>query len=88
MYTIPPSSAATGIAVTGGITVDAMADDLTTQIEDYVEKNFPKGVSVPTGVSEDEAIQAVKKQFRDAGFDCPDETARGIVQHAWEQPSR
>jgi hypothetical protein len=65
--------------------VNAVADDLSTQIEDYVKKNFPKGVSVPTGVSEDDAIQAVKKQFRDAGFDCPDETARGIVHHAWGQ---
>jgi hypothetical protein len=62
-----------------------MADDLTTQIEDYVNKNFPKGVSVPTGVSEDEAIEAVKRQFRESGFDCPDETARGIVQHALGQ---
>jgi hypothetical protein len=62
-----------------------MADDLSAQIEAYVQKNFPKGVSVPTGVSEDEAIQAVKKQFREAGFDCSDETARGIVHHAWEQ---
>ena len=51
-------------------------------IQDYIDKNFPKGVSVPTGVSEEEAVESVKKQFTDAGFDCPDETARGLVQEA------
>ena len=60
-----------------------MADDFG--FEDYINKNFPKGVSVPTGVSEDEAIQAVKKQLGERGFDCPDETARRIVLHAWGQ---
>jgi hypothetical protein len=64
-----------------------MADDLSAQIEAYVQKNFPKGVSVPTGVSEDEATRAVQEQFREAGFDCSDETARGIVRHAWDNAS-
>jgi len=58
-----------------------MADDFG--FEDYIDKNFPKGVSVPTGVSEDEAIQAVKKQLGERGFDCTDETARRIVLIAW-----
>jgi hypothetical protein len=60
-----------------------MADDFG--IEDYINENFPEGVNVPTGVSEDEAIQAVKQQFSDRGFDCSDETARGLVLHAWGQ---
>jgi hypothetical protein len=51
-------------------------------VEDYINRNFPKGVNVPTGVSEDEAIRAVQQQFRDAGFDCPDKTARGLVHEA------
>lgn len=59
-----------------------MADDFG--IEDFVNKNFPQGVNVPTGVSEDEAVQAVQEQFGKAGFDCPAETARGIVHHAWD----
>jgi hypothetical protein len=52
--------------------------------QDFMDKNFPKGVNVPTGVSEDKAVRAVQKQFRDAGFDCPHETARGIARHAWD----
>jgi hypothetical protein len=43
---------------------------------------FPEGVSVPTGVSEDEAVQAVQDQFTVAGFDCPEEQARDLV-HRW-----
>jgi hypothetical protein len=38
-----------------------MADDFG--IEDFINKNFPQGVNVPTGVSEDEAVQAVQEQF-------------------------
>lgn len=60
-----------------------MADDFG--FEDYIDKKFPKEVSVPTGVSEDEAIQAVKKQLGEHGFDCPDEMARRIVLIAWGQ---
>lgn len=50
-----------------------MADDFG--FSEFIEKNFPKGVNVPTGVSEDEAIQSVKQQFAEHGFDVPDETA-------------
>ena len=60
-----------------------MADDFS--FEDYTNKNFPKELSVPTGVSEDEAIQVVKKQLGEHGFDCPDETARRIVLYVWGQ---
>jgi hypothetical protein len=59
--------------------------DLGDAVERYVNDKFPKGVSVPTGVSEDEAIRSVQEQFRDAGFGCPQETARGLVQEAWRR---
>lgn len=58
-------------------------DAVTKAVEQYVEQNFPKGISVPTGVSEDEAVRAVQDQFRKSGFDCPDETARDLVHEAW-----
>jgi hypothetical protein len=54
-------------------------------IQDFIDKNFPQGVNVPTGVSEDDAVRAVQEQFTNAGFDCPDETARGLVRHGLEQ---
>jgi hypothetical protein len=56
-----------------------------SRVRNYINENFPKGVNVPTGVSEDEAIQAVQQQFRDAGFGCPDETARGLVHEAYKR---
>jgi hypothetical protein len=52
-------------------------------IEQYFEAHFPEGVQVPTTVSEDDAIRSVQEQFDDAGFDCSEQTARGIVQKAW-----
>jgi hypothetical protein len=60
-------------------------DKIAAQIEQHVKDMFPKGVNVPQGVSEDEAARAVQKQFTDAGFDCPDDTARDLVRKAWEQ---
>lgn len=54
-------------------------------IQRRVDEKLPKGVSVPTGVSEDEAIRAVQEQFQEAGFDCPEETARNLVQEAWRR---
>jgi hypothetical protein len=59
--------------------------DLGDDIKRYVDDKFPKGVSVPTGVSEDEAIRSVQEQFRQAGFGCPEETARGLVHEAWRR---
>jgi hypothetical protein len=57
-------------------------DNLVKQMQNHVEDTFPAGVSVPTGVSDDEAIRAVQDQFRRAGYDCPVETARELVEKA------
>jgi hypothetical protein len=57
-------------------------DDLAKEIQRKIEGMFPEGVSVPTGVSEDEAVQAVQDQFTVAGFDCPEEQARDLVRQA------
>ena len=61
------------------------ADEVAKAVERHVKEKFPKGVSVPTGVSDDEAVRAVQKQFEDTGFGCPDETARDLVRRAREQ---
>lgn len=55
-------------------------DDLVKEIQRKIQELFPEGVSVPTGVSEDEAVQAVQDQFTVAGFDCPEEQARDLVR--------
>jgi hypothetical protein len=57
-------------------------DDLAEEIWQKIQARFPEGVSVPLGVSEDEAVRAVQDQFREAGLDCSDEAAREIVGHA------
>jgi hypothetical protein len=57
-------------------------DDWADDIQKYIEENFPKGVNVPTGVSEDEAVRAVQEQFTKAGFGCPEEQARDLVRQA------
>jgi hypothetical protein len=54
-------------------------------IEQYFEEHFAEGVKVPTTVSEDDAIRSVQEQFDDAGFDCSEETARGLVHEAWRR---
>lgn len=54
-------------------------------IQKYLDENLPKGISVPVGVSEDEAIRSVQEQFH--GFRCPEETARSIVREAWRRAS-
>jgi hypothetical protein len=56
--------------------------DLGDAIERYVKDNFPEGVNVPLGVSEEDAIRSVQEQYEEAGFHCPDETARNLVQEA------
>jgi hypothetical protein len=63
---------------------DDWADNVADRIRKHVDENFPKGVSVPTGVSEDEAVRAVQEQFTKAGFGCPEKKAREIVRKAWE----
>jgi hypothetical protein len=57
-------------------------DDLAEEIWRKIQARFPSGVSVPLGVSEDEAVRAVRDQFREAGLDCSAEAAREIVGHA------
>jgi hypothetical protein len=63
---------------------DDWAAEVTKAVEQYVNDNMPEGVSVPTGVSEDEAARAVQERFTKAGFGCPDELARDIVRRARE----
>jgi hypothetical protein len=52
-------------------------------IEQYFEEHFAGGVKVSTNVSEDDAIRSVQEQFDDAGSDCSEETARGLVHEVW-----
>jgi hypothetical protein len=52
-------------------------------IDQYFEEYFAVGVKIPTNVSEDDAIRSVQDQFDDAGFDCSEATARGLVHEAW-----
>jgi hypothetical protein len=59
--------------------------NLGDDIQRHLDDNFPKGVSVPLGVDEDEAIRSVQEQFTDAGFGCPEEAARGLVHEAWRR---
>jgi hypothetical protein len=54
-------------------------------IQRHVDDNFPEGVNVPTDVSEDDAVRVVQEQFQEAGFECPEETARNLVQEAWRR---
>ena len=54
----------------------------------HIYRTFPEGVSVPQGVTEDEAIRAVQQQFTDAGYDMPADSARDIVHRAWDQASQ
>jgi hypothetical protein len=65
-------------------------------IDQYFEEHFAEGVKVPTNVSEDDAIRSVQEQFDDAirsvqeqfddaGFDCSEQTARGLVHEAWRR---
>ncbi|MGZ6806901.1 MAG: hypothetical protein ACXVGG_09770 [Mycobacteriaceae bacterium] len=55
-------------------------EDVVKEIQRRIQEMFPEGVSVPSGVSEDEAVQAVQDQFTVAGFDCPEEQARDLVR--------
>lgn len=59
---------------------DGWIDEIEQQIERYLEDNFPDGLHIPAEVSEDEKVQAVQEQLSDAGFNCPDDTAREIVR--------
>ena len=54
-------------------------------IDQYFEEHFAEGVKDPAKVSEDDAIRSVQEQFDDAGFDCSEQTARGLVHEAWRR---
>jgi hypothetical protein len=56
-------------------------------IKKHVEDNFPKGVPVPSSDEAEgvDAIRLVQKQFKEAGFECPRDTAREVVRHEWDQ---
>jgi hypothetical protein len=60
-------------------------DKIVEQIEQHVQATFPAGVSVPTGASDDEALRAIREQFTRAGYDCPEDTARTILEEAKKQ---
>jgi hypothetical protein len=63
-------------------------DDLANEVQREAQKHIDilgGEVEVPDGVSEEEAVRAVKQQFRDADMECPDDEARRLVRAAWEQ---
>ena len=64
---------------------DDVAEDIKRQAQDLINQLQQQGIVVPTGVSEDEAVQMVREQFSEAGFECPDDQARDIVREAWAQ---
>ena len=64
-----------------------LIDDLDKRAEEQ-NTQVPDPVDVPLGVSEDEAIQAVKQQFKDADLECTDDEARTIVQAAQEKADK
>ena len=65
---------------------DDVVEDIQRQAQDHlIDQLHQQGIVVPTGVSEDEAVQMVQEQFSEAGFECPDDQAREIVREAWAQ---
>jgi hypothetical protein len=64
-----------------------LLDDLNKRAEEQ-EAELPEEVDVPLGVSEDEAMRAVKQQFKDAGTECTDDEARKLVHAAWEKSDK
>ena len=65
---------------------DDVVEDIQRQAQDHlIDQLQQQGIVVPTGVSEDEAVQMVQEQFSEAGFECPDDQAREIVREAWAQ---
>ncbi|BBY19053.1 hypothetical protein [Mycolicibacterium litorale] len=67
--------------------VERVIDDLNQRAEEE-ESELPEQADVPLNVSEDEAIQAVQKQFKDAGTECTEEEARTLVHAAREKAER
>ena len=62
-------------------------DDLHKRAEEQ-ESELPERADVPLNVSEEEAMRAVKQQFKDAGTECTDDEARKLVHAAWEKAGK
>jgi hypothetical protein len=56
-------------------------DDLNKRAEED-DAELPEDVEVPLNVSDDEAVKAVKQQFKDAGTECTDDEALELVKAA------
>lgn len=57
-------------------------DDYDDAFNEFIDKNAPKEIWVPDDGSEDDAVAAVRKQYKDAGFRCDRKTALAIVREA------
>jgi hypothetical protein len=67
--------------------VPEVVDDLRKRADEQ-DSELPEGVDVPLTGSEDEAMRAVQKQFKDAGTECTDDEARKLVHAAWEKDGK
>ncbi|MGE2716055.1 hypothetical protein ACQI4L_18535 [Mycolicibacterium litorale] len=67
--------------------LERVLDDLHERAEEP-ETDLPEQADVLLNVSEDEAIKAVQKQFKDAGTECTEEEARTLVHAAREKAER
>ncbi|MDO3636000.1 hypothetical protein [Mycolicibacterium arseniciresistens] len=56
-------------------------DDLNKRADED-DAELPEDVEVPLNVSDDEAVKAVKQQFKDAGTECTDDEALELVKAA------
>jgi hypothetical protein len=55
---------------------DDWAEQVSRQIQRHIHEDFPTGVNVPTGVTEDAAVLAVQRQFQESGFSAEPVLAR------------
>ncbi len=63
-------------------------DDIVGDLQRQADAIAPEGIWVPTPdeASEKEAMEKVKQELLDAGYDeVPDHEARRIVRHAWSK---
>jgi hypothetical protein len=61
-----------------------VVEDTQGQAQD-IDQLRQRGIEVPTGVDEDEAMHSVQQQMTDAGLECDAFEARRIVREAWDQ---
>jgi hypothetical protein len=66
---------------------DDVVEDLRRQADAQIEQLEQRGIVVPTGVDEDEAMHSVQQQLADAGFDSDAYDARHIVREARRRPA-